>query len=247
MTKERFCGKPDLSALYKTLEARKILASTNGVPTIAIPKLGCGLNQLKWQEFVELLRDIFKYADVQIVVYTREENGVHAMSADGDAEFYADDEVERYKEEFFVDNCELETDFTMDSKSFQSTCDDQFPFDREENHNNRHTDNYLQYQPKELTNYAKEFDFQHSDFTDEELIILIHMLVDARDVNFQQKFHENHTLLQEVDLKATHGKTFVSQRKLNFLVMLHLQKKSIAIRVKNLKKLKSPESKRDVN
>ena len=48
----------------------KILASSNGVSTIAIPKLGCGLKQMKWQEVVKLLRDIFAYADVQIVMYT---------------------------------------------------------------------------------------------------------------------------------------------------------------------------------
>ena len=81
------------------------------------------------------------------------------MSAKGDAEFYAEDEVERYTEEFFLDNREWETDFTMDSKSCQSTCHDQFPFVREKDHNNRLTNNYLQYQPKELTNYVKEFDF----------------------------------------------------------------------------------------
>ena len=76
VVKERFCDKPNLSTLSKTLEAKKIHASTIGVSTNAIPKLGCGLDQMKWQEVVKLLRDIFAYADVQIVVYTLEENGV---------------------------------------------------------------------------------------------------------------------------------------------------------------------------
>ena len=96
VSKERFCDKPNLSTLSKTLEAMKIHASTNGVSTIAIPELGCGLGQMIWQEVVKQLRDIFAYVDVQIVVYTPEENGVHALSAEGDAEFYADDEIERY-------------------------------------------------------------------------------------------------------------------------------------------------------
>ena len=48
----------------------KIHASMNGVSTIAIPKLGCGLDQMNWQEIVKLLQDIFAYADVQLVVYT---------------------------------------------------------------------------------------------------------------------------------------------------------------------------------
>ena len=83
----------------------KIHTSMNGVSTIAIPKLGCGLDQMNWQEVVKLLRDMFAYAEVQIVVYTLEENGVLALSAEGDAEFYADDEIERYSEEFLLGNC----------------------------------------------------------------------------------------------------------------------------------------------
>ena len=188
VTKERFCDKANLSTLSKTLEAMKSHASMNGVSTIAIPKLGCGLDQMNWQEVVKLLRDIFAYADVKLVVYTLEENGVHALSGEGDAEFYADDEIERYSEEFLLENHELETDFTKDSKSCQPTCDEQFPVLREKDHNDRLIDHYLQYQPKELINYVKEFDFQYSDITDEEMVLLIDMLVDARDVYSQHKF-----------------------------------------------------------
>ena len=59
VTKERFCDKPNLSTLSKTIEAMKSLASMNGVSTIALPKLCCGLDQMNWQEVVELLRDNF--------------------------------------------------------------------------------------------------------------------------------------------------------------------------------------------
>ena len=114
VTKERFCDKPDQSTLSKTLETIKIHASTNGVSTIAKPKLGGGLDQMIWQEVVKLLRDIFADVDEQIVVYTPEENRVHALSAEGDAEFNADDEIERYSEEFLLENRQLETDFTKD-------------------------------------------------------------------------------------------------------------------------------------
>ena len=160
VTKERFCDKPDLSTLSKTLQTMEIHTSTNGVSTIAIPKLGCGLDQMNWQEIVKLLRDIFAYADVQIVVNTPEGNGVHAISTEGDAEFYADNEIERYSEKFFFENGELETDFTRDSKSCQLTCDEQFPVLRGKDHINRLIDHYLQYQPKELTDYVKEIDLQ---------------------------------------------------------------------------------------
>ena len=82
----------------------------------------------------------------------------------------------------------MESDFTKDSKSCQPTCDEQFPARREKDHNNRLIDHYLQYQPKELMNYVKEFDLQYSDIADEEMILLTDMLVDARDVYSQHKF-----------------------------------------------------------
>ena len=130
------------------------------------------------------------------------------MSAEGNAEFYADDEKERYSEEFLLANRERETDFTKVLKSCQPACDEQFPVRREKDHDNRLIDHYLQYQPKELVNYVKEFDFQYSDTTDETMILLIDMLVDARDVYSQhnvdvgktrQKFHV--TLKPNVELK----------------------------------------------
>ena len=115
----------------------KVPASTNGVSTIAIPKLGRGLDQLNWQEMEKLLRDIFAFADVQILVYNLEENGVHALSTEGDAEFYADDEIEqRYRGEFVLDNREVETDVTKVSKSCQPTLDEQFTLFCEKDHNN---------------------------------------------------------------------------------------------------------------
>ena len=82
----------------------------------AIAQPDCGLDQMNWQDVLELPRDVLAYADVQVVVYILEENGVRAMSAEGDAEFYDDDETERYSEDFFLENRELEICFTKDSK-----------------------------------------------------------------------------------------------------------------------------------
>ena len=188
VTRERFSDKPNLSTLSKTLEEMKIHANTKGVSTIAIPKLRCGLDRMNWLEVVKLLCDIFAYADVQIVVYTLEESRVPALSAAGDAEFYADNETEKYSGETLLENRELETDFTKDFNPCKPTCDEKFPVLREKDHNNRLIDHYLQYQPTELINYVKEVVCQYSYITDEEMILLIDMLVDARDVYSQHKF-----------------------------------------------------------
>ena len=66
-------------------------AGMHGISTIAIPKIGCALDQMNWQEVVKLLRDVFAYSDIHVVVYTLESHGVHAMSSEGDPEFYAED------------------------------------------------------------------------------------------------------------------------------------------------------------
>ena len=88
---------------------------------------------------------------------------------------------------------DLKTDFTRDAKSCQPTCDEQFPTFREKDYNIQLIEHYLQYQPKKLVQYAKEFDFQHSDITDEEMTLLIDMLNDSRDVYSQHKFDVGET------------------------------------------------------
>ena len=99
-------------------------------------------------------------------------------------DFYAEDEIERYSEEIYLN---WEADFTRDAKSCQPTCDEQFPTFREKDYNNHLIDYFLQYQPKGLVKYVKEFDFQISDFIDEGMILLIDMLIDSRDVYSQHK------------------------------------------------------------
>ena len=81
------------------------------------------------------------------------------MSSEGDPNFYAEDEIEKYSEEFYLSDRDLETDFTGDAKPCQPTCDEQFPTFREKYYNNHLIEHYLQYQPKELVQYVKEFDF----------------------------------------------------------------------------------------
>ena len=95
MTKEKYSDKPDLQTLATTLQSMQSHATVHGVSTIAIPKIGCGLHQMNWQDVVKLLRYIFAYSDIQIVVYSLDEHTVQAMSAEGDPEFYAENEIDR--------------------------------------------------------------------------------------------------------------------------------------------------------
>ena len=84
VTKTKFSGKPTLTTLSLTLEEKKSRARLYGISTIAIPKIGCGFDQMNWREVVKLLRAIFAYSNIRIIVYNLEENGVHALSSEGD-------------------------------------------------------------------------------------------------------------------------------------------------------------------
>ena len=61
VTKEKYSDKPDLQTLATTLQSMQSHATMHGVSTIAIPKIGSGLDQMNWQDVVKLLRDIFAY------------------------------------------------------------------------------------------------------------------------------------------------------------------------------------------
>ena len=116
------------------------------------------------------------------MVHSLDELAIHAMSAERDLEFYAEDEIDQYSEEFHLNERELETNFTSDAKSCQPDCDEQFPVLRSKEQHEALIEDYLQYQPKELIDYVKQFDFQHSDITDNEMTLLIDMLIDSKDV-----------------------------------------------------------------
>ena len=188
MTKENYSDKPDLQTLATTLQNMQAHATKHGVSTIAIPKIGCGLDQKNWQDVVKLLRNIFAYSDIQTVVYSLDEHAIHAMSTERDPEFYAEDEIDRYCEEIHLNEKELETDFTSDVKSCQPDCDEQFPILRPKEQNEALIEHYLRYQPKESIDYVKQFDFQYSYVTDNEMTLLIDMLIDSKDVYSLHKF-----------------------------------------------------------
>ena len=115
VTKEKYSDKPDLQTLATTLKNMQAHATMHGVSTIAIPKIGCGLDQMNWLNVVKLLRKIFPYSDIQTVVYSLDEHAIHAMSAEGDPKFYAEDEIDRCSGEFHLNERESETDFTSDA------------------------------------------------------------------------------------------------------------------------------------
>ena len=97
------------------------------------------------------------------------------------SENYIEDEIDNYTNEWTKEKNELETDFTKDSKTCQPPCKEQLTILRPKELNNDLIEYYLQYQPQEIKDFMKQFDFKYTDLEDEELVMLIDMIIDSRD------------------------------------------------------------------
>ena len=80
---------------------------------------------------------------------------MHALSSEGDPDFYAEDEIERCSEEFHLKERDLETDFSKDAKSCQPTCDEQLRNFQDKDYKNHLIEHFLQKQPKKVGQYVK--------------------------------------------------------------------------------------------
>ncbi|XP_053562839.1 ADP-ribose glycohydrolase OARD1 [Bombina bombina] len=69
VTKNRASEKPTEKDLQRSLEAMKDHALLHLVTSISMPKIGCGLDRLKWERVSCILEDVFKNTNVKITVY----------------------------------------------------------------------------------------------------------------------------------------------------------------------------------
>lgn len=70
VTKDRYYEKPTLKSLTKALISMKniILTYPAEQHKIAMPQIGCGLDRLKWEDVSEIIKDIFKDTNVEILI-----------------------------------------------------------------------------------------------------------------------------------------------------------------------------------
>lgn len=66
VTKKRYFDKPTLLSLKQALNHMKTYVD-NG-DKIAMPRIGCGLDRLKWQEVEQIIREVFADTDIEILV-----------------------------------------------------------------------------------------------------------------------------------------------------------------------------------
>lgn len=68
ITKERYYQKPTYKSLTVALKEMKELCNEIHVTKIAMPIIGCGLDRLQWDKVSEIIKEVFKNTDIEILV-----------------------------------------------------------------------------------------------------------------------------------------------------------------------------------
>ena len=72
VTKERYYQKTTYESMKQALEMMKVVCLGNGIDKIAMPKIGCGLDRLEWSKVSEIIKEVFKDTDVEILVCVKD-------------------------------------------------------------------------------------------------------------------------------------------------------------------------------
>lgn len=68
VTKKKYWHKPTLESLREALSDLKLLVQEDKIKKIAMPKIGCGLDRLSWDDVSPMIQEIFKDLDIEIMV-----------------------------------------------------------------------------------------------------------------------------------------------------------------------------------
>ena len=66
--KRKYYHKPTYESLEKTLVAMREHCIENNVSELSIPRIGCGLDRLKWSVVIEMIKNIFDI-NINIKIY----------------------------------------------------------------------------------------------------------------------------------------------------------------------------------
>lgn len=68
VTKSKYWHKPTLESLTSTLYDMKELCKKNRISKLAMPKIGCGLDKLSWEDVKQQIMHCFQDTDIEILV-----------------------------------------------------------------------------------------------------------------------------------------------------------------------------------
>ncbi len=68
VTKERYFHKPTLETLRQSLDDLRGQVLGRGISKLAMPKIGCGLDKLQWEDVREVIKEVFGSDEIEILV-----------------------------------------------------------------------------------------------------------------------------------------------------------------------------------
>lgn len=68
ITKDKCYEKPTLKTLEQSLISLKKYIMKHNIKKLAMPKIGCGLDRLNWEDVSTLIKNIFIDLDIEIVI-----------------------------------------------------------------------------------------------------------------------------------------------------------------------------------
>jgi O-acetyl-ADP-ribose deacetylase (regulator of RNase III) len=70
ITKSRYFDRPTYETLEDSLKAMKTHCVTNNVKALSMPKIGCGLDKLEWDQVEAILTRLFQDTGIVITIYS---------------------------------------------------------------------------------------------------------------------------------------------------------------------------------
>lgn len=67
VTKDKYYEKPTLKDLRSSLESLHSICIEKEIEEIAMPKIGCGLDKLKWNDVYDILVELF--TNIRVIIY----------------------------------------------------------------------------------------------------------------------------------------------------------------------------------
>ncbi|QZN78112.1 MULTISPECIES: macro domain-containing protein [Paenibacillus] len=70
VTKAKFSNKPTYQSLTNAVKSMRDVCVMEGITKLAMPRIGCGLDRLKWEKVSPIIQEAFADTDVEIIVCT---------------------------------------------------------------------------------------------------------------------------------------------------------------------------------
>lgn len=68
VTKRNYWNKPTYESITKALKLMKLKCLENNIEYVAMPLIGCGLDRLKWSNVSDIIKNVFKDTDIEILI-----------------------------------------------------------------------------------------------------------------------------------------------------------------------------------